>query len=272
MRVFPLALGVGLLSAASPLGALTLPSMTVDGEAIPVESFPCADVSLYQFGSATRCTGTDVAGASGTWTLESPALTFHEDISRVFLGGSFAIRNDTDQEQSFDVSISLPVTPGDVGGVEGVRIFGALTDLDADGALLTDVGVPVFQGRIDGNPSGAYALLLPPQSITAPASGSADLADGLFGYVVSRPQSSTEIELRFVLSAGDVVSFTDLGPPYNTPGVLFEVVPEPGTALLCALGLGALATRRARQCPCSIDVTEARCWSSLSSGGVPTKS
>jgi hypothetical protein len=235
----------GCLAAAgsAPVGAtpLLLPVLTVDGEAVPVASFDCGEVTVQRAGvtlSAIRCTGSDFTSASGSWTLEAPAVMFHEDFAHVLLGGSFSLRNEADTAQTFDISLSLAVSPGDDSGTSRQGLSGTLSDLDGDGASLESLDFPLF---LDGQRVASVPGLFP-TSVTAAPSESTWFSGEAYSPSLLRPENSVEIALHFELSAGDVLAIPHFSPT-NLPGLRFVLVPEPGSAILLALGMAMLQLR-----------------------------
>jgi len=112
-----------------------------------------------------------------------------------------------------------------------------LTDGDGTGATATGLqtGSKVYQARY--NAGTEWANLIPTLSAGANSTnGANDRRPGAGWETISDNVSSIQAEYKFSLTASDQAGGTSR----------FEVVPEPATVGLLAIGLGAVLTRRRR--------------------------
>jgi hypothetical protein len=168
----------------------------------------------------------------------------------VFLGGSIALTNQSGEEQTFLVQMTLDVvSPLSPATLMGYFAGVTLKDQDVDGAaLLTDAGQPMFLAQIDGStavsalPNPIILLVDEPDGevLNSDASASFPIPD-LPGPPVS---SSIGFVHKFTLSAGDSARMTNLFGATTA-------IPEVGGLTLAAVaaacgGLGWVGRRAAR--------------------------
>lgn len=161
-----------------------------------------------------------------------------------FVTNNINVTNTSGSNQVFIATVLLPIPAFDYDRVINSSVGITVTDSNGDGSLLLDEdgGTPIYQGTVDGSSlldltPGAVPLTLADCSPSV-AGCSADDADGTPLLMVPAG-TATEIGiiLRFELSPGDSAGITSR----------FEIVPEPGTALLLGLGLASLSVGRRRR-------------------------
>lgn len=156
------------------------------------------------------------------------------------LGFDFTFSNDTDTTQSFNVVMTLPVTPWPGETKIGALIGGSVTDANANGhAVLSSVNnSSIFTGSIDG---ATWLPLMSDVLVEVPNAGGTSFItdiDGLPGPTKTGPtvvDSHLTIELNFQLTAGDEASFSGM--------FIVEYVPAPAGTLLL-FGAGFIGRRR----------------------------
>ncbi len=161
----------------------------------------------------------------------------------------FGFKN-TGATATFTIVSSIPVAPLGPTSLMGGSTGGSVTD-DGNGVggLGTATPDPFYVGLIDGAPQAATALLPDPtnipgagfpgtfafggQTVNIPA-----VSVGLPGPTIPGPAVAASIGIRhrFQLATQDSVGVSSF----------FQVVPEPGTASLVALGVTGLALLRRR--------------------------
>lgn len=159
------------------------------------------------------------------------------------LGFDFSFENLTATTQDFFVLLTLPVTPWNGTTLIGASIGGSVTDANNDGiGTLSTIGVPVFDGLIDG--SSWLTLFDSPFTASVPFSGGTEIVgpdtDGLPGPSNPGPgtvNSTISVVLNFSLTGGDRAAFTGVFI------VEYSTIPAPAGALVL---LGLAGTRRRR--------------------------
>jgi hypothetical protein len=189
-----------------------------------------------------QCSGSGMTSMPNEdWTLESWMMNLDPDPT-VF--ANTVIRNNTLSTQTFFLNVVLPISVslGPPLFISG-SIAGGVTD--SDGVLVSpglwaqaaDAGVSIYQAAIDNvvvqtllDPSVTANVTTQYFSATIPPSGFSSVA-----LPTATATTNIAIFLRFNLSPGDSVGFTSV----------FNVIPEPSTAVLAGFGLlGLLAAGR----------------------------
>ena len=189
-------------------------------------------------GETFGCDGTNFN--MGDMTMNSWSFTLDAD---PVISGTTVVTNNTAGVQQFTLIFNLPVAPIPGGTLIGGSIQGGVTDNTGDGATLSTVLGSSFYAALIDNAS-VQTLYADPSSVVAGAFLSNNLPNVAFGTPIpSQPgppvgpiPSTIGIRLDFTLTPGDSASFTS--------NFVVVPVPEPGTALLMAMGLGVLAARR----------------------------
>jgi len=160
------------------------------------------------------------------------------------LGFDFSFFNDTGATQTFNVLVTLPVTPWAMGTTMGASIGASVTDTSGNGSamLSSSGGTPVFRAYTDWVPAATAAMSLfdSPFALPVGITGGTSIDSDVAGLPVGLPgpmsvTTNIAIELTFDLTAGDRASFTG--------AFVVEYVPTPAGAL-AFLGLGFLGRRR----------------------------
>lgn len=162
-----------------------------------------------------------------------------------FISATFSLTNTALVPQVFVIGVGMPIAPPQVpltlhGGSVGLT----LTDANFNGvATVTDAGIPIYQGLIDGLP--VLDLLDDPYLLAAPFAGGTATdsdVDGLPGPTLPSGPALATIGINhvFVLTPGDKVAFTSF--------FIVEAVPEIGTLAFGAIGalvvVGGIVQRR----------------------------
>jgi len=229
--LFAAALAAGARpAAATPVGE---PSVAINGETIPLASLGCGTPGAT--GGPTVCSGSGFQGTG--FSLDAWAFLFDPDPS---ITSNFTLTNLSAVTQTFIITVTLPIaTVGPGIAITGSTGTGTLTDLNANGATLTDDGNSLFANRVNG--SSLHTLLDPPQLYVAPANplggpSSVSIPGASYGPIVLNQTADTNMSIRweFTLTAADQLQMS------GTFDVQAAAVPEPGTLLLLGSGLAGL--------------------------------
>jgi hypothetical protein len=191
-------------------------------------------------GPITSCVSTGLPPiVAGDLRLDSWSLTLDSD--PVISGTANVTNLNPLLSQQFTMIFTLPVAPPILpSSLIGGSIQGGMTDNTGNGATVsTAPGSAFYTARIDG--SAVQSLYPHAQSFGSGAFLSGNIPNVAFGTPIpSAPGPAVlfniGIVLDFVLTPGDSASFTS--------NFVVQPVPEPSTAALVALGLGALALVR----------------------------
>ncbi|HXK23764.1 MAG TPA: PEP-CTERM sorting domain-containing protein [Myxococcota bacterium] len=219
------------------MAGLPAPTIDVNGTAIPLADLGCA--SPGSPGGLVACSGSSFQGngfALSNWQFElnpDPSIT-----------STFTLTNLAMVTQNFTMTITLPIAPLGPGiAISGSTTNGVLTDLNANGATLTDFGSAIFSNAV--NSVVLHTLLDPAQLYVAPANplggpSSVPIPDASYGPIVLNQTGDVSIQIKwqFRLTSNDQFGIKGVFDVQPAP------VPEPGTLLLVAGGLAGLAMFR----------------------------
>ena len=184
-----------------------------------------------------QCSGMAMTSMNGDWTLDSWMMNLDPDPT-VF--ANTVLTNNTGSTQTFFLNVVLPISVN-VGPplIISGSIAGQVTDSNGNASALLSSVAPtaIYSAAIDG--TAVRTLLNHPSSVNVNAAfQTRSFAPSSYLNQVLPGQSATTniaIFLRFNLSPGDSAGFTSV----------FNVIPEPSTAVLAGLGLlGLLAAGR----------------------------
>ncbi len=237
-----LSLPLALASAPPALGLPTGPQLDVWIDGSYAGGYDQTALGCTTSGDVSQCAGSNLGIGLGSGDLlrfDSWNMTF--DIDPVVTGIT-SVTNLAATTQQFTFIFTLPIAPIVPATVRGGSVQGGMTDNDGnDATVSTATGSSYYTALVDGLP--AQTLYAHPQAHSA---GGAFLSGNIpsvaFGTPIpSQPGgpvlTSIGIKLDFLLTGNDSASFTSN----------FVVqVPEPHTAALLALGLGAIALLRRR--------------------------
>lgn len=242
-------LSLGLAGSANALTEIPLLHFDVEGGD--------AARSLHDYGTGTSTWNVDSNGNSHEvyeWTLDEQILIEGIRIEswKIFLDedpyvvNNIHVTNTTTSDQTFTVGalLGIPAFTYDRAIYSSLGV--TATDSNGDGNLhfgAVTLG-PTTWTIYDGQVNGASALTMDPNNpsslpLTTADCGGPGCSAVSANYVSLQALSpsiaySIGLDYRFVLSGGDSAAVTGR----------FEIIPEPSTALLLALGLIGLGIRR----------------------------
>lgn len=210
-----------------------------------VTGFIPPTVSVGPQGSASELVPTFTTNEDGTFTsvgsTSDAGWDFTWDMTvkpDPFVSATFSLTNTALVPMVFVIGVGLPIAPPQVPTtVHGGSVGLTLTDANFNGvATVTDAGIPIYQGLIDGLP--VLDLLDDPYLLAAPfAGGTATDSDfaGLPGPFLPSGAALATIGINhvFLLTPGDKVGFTSF--------FVVEAVPEFGTLSLAGVGAAVVA-------------------------------
>lgn len=229
------ALALGSPAAATHVGPLEM-DVLIGGTTVGTyteDQLGCSSTG----GDAFTCTGTDLQmGGQYGLMLDSWSLSLDSD---PVVSGTTGWTNLSSSAQQVTLIFTLPtsVLPA---SLMGGSVQGGMTDNNGDGVTLSaPTGSALYTALIDGVTQ--QQLYAAPTAFSAGAFLSGNVPNLAWGTPIpSAPgpavNANIQIRLDFVLSGNDSASFTS--------NFVVLPVPEPGTLVTVALGLGLLALRR----------------------------
>jgi hypothetical protein len=235
------------------LAALLLPSagfampiinLEVVGGSGPSNINPLGTSVLNEGGDVTTWTLTDAVTIDGV-RIDGWSAQLKDD---PFVTNNITVTNTSLTTQSFIATVLLPIPLFAFNEVINSSVGVTATDSDGNGTLLfgNTGATPIFQGTATFNSVITILSLNPNTPATLPLTTAscpvqfpgctATSSAAIASLLVSGTADQIGITLSFDLSAGDSAGLTSR----------FEVVPEPGTGTLLALGLTGIAIRRQR--------------------------
>jgi MYXO-CTERM domain-containing protein len=226
--------GVAVMATAPAQAVPFTLDIYADGtllETVDNSDLGCTDTGTF----TTSCSATDLAYSNANYTalrINSIELDLDSD---PLVDGNIALSNEQGFTQRFTLVFTLPITPIPGATTQSGSISGSVADsFEGNGATISaPAGEAIYQARIDGVDTNA--LHAAPTSFTAGAFDIASISAASFGPLVGGPAlASIALELDFFLTGFDSVQITSE----------HQVVPEPASGALVALGLALLAARR----------------------------
>jgi len=229
---------VAVFAAFSSHAAFASSVISINGSVLDPAAVNCGTL-----GNLTTCQSTNLSGPG--YLLNSLVFTFDPDPS---ITGFFSLTNISPTVMTFTLSATLSglslASPVSISGFVGA---GTLTDLNGQGATLTDSGVSIYTALIDGVP--VHTLLDPPQLyVSTPLASGGPGAPATIPFTSFGPStlaqplnSSITTAFQFRLTPGDQVSLPFAFTVEPVPA------PEPGSLTLLGCGIAGLAVFRRRR-------------------------
>lgn len=224
-----LALGASAAPARAGIPDLQL-MLWIDGKLVYDQTPGGADVGNGTFSYVGNWTDIGGSGASLSWNL-----TGDPDPQ---VSGNLVVENPFLPDVDVVLQVILPINPPLNTATKMIGSAALTLTTDSGGGAVTDLGVPIWQGLLDGADVAGATLFPAAFDLTNPGFGSMG-TNSNFGIPVPLPgppvQDSIGIRISFNLTQHDQASITSV----------FNVTPTPGSVVL--LGLGAVAARRRRR-------------------------
>ena len=243
----PILIAAAMLSSPAANAIETLPSIFFDIEG----GNSATEVSAYGTGETSfQSDSNGITSEIYTWTLDSALTIENMRIESWTMGfkpdpwvtNNLYVTNTSTTNQTFSISALLGIPAFSYNEVINSSMGVTATDSNGDGNLYFDAftGSRVYRGSANGlsllemDPNNPNALPLTTADCGGP--GCSSVSSNYIASLAVPPDvaNSIGLDLRFVFSPGDSAAIT----------ARFEIIPEPGTALLVGLGLLGLGLRR----------------------------
>lgn len=212
-----------------------------------------AAIDVHSYGRGESSQTTDAEGNVSelyTWTLDEPLTienmrieSWHMEFkTHPHVLGNMYVTNTSTTNQVFSVNALLPIPAFNYNEVINSSLGVSATDSNGNNSLYFNSygGSKVYEGLVNGamlldmDPDNPNPLPFTTADCGGP--GCSAIGNNYTPSLVVPNGTANDIglDLRFVLSPGDSAAITSR----------FEIIPEPGTALLVGLGLLGLGLRR----------------------------